>query len=549
MYCKTCGHNNLESANYCVNDGKLLNQVNHKYKSSGQAQFCPGCGQQSSDSQSYCGSCGQTLLKFSKDKGVPIPISIPKIETQAIKNAASSIKVPAFSLANLKSVIIPVIVSFAILFIFAYFMADKMKDSMNELLSEQLGDMDINYMIEMIEEEAEEDAPELDKLIGLTDYVMMSNMQGSTFKMEIEGDMYGEEGEAKGELEIQYGSIILLLIAFVALFIGGIVMGKMNKGNALLPSAITFAVCYGVILSILSFFSGFKYKNRIDDGEYIDISVNFANNYSFIESLLSGLVIAFIFAGLGMLFALNFRKVTGNLRDLTVYGEALHQSFSTIVRGGVILFAGLFAILYSKFEEVKDDIIDLSYYIELPIGELIEKSTMFISLLSVQLSNYVWNLLHFSPLTFNATGDGETGKVTFSAFSGFDASGAARGSGFKAFESFASEAMSDANIDLYLKLAVIIPIALLVWAGYQIAKTSNQGLTPLIVFSISYAFLMAILASFSNIGLGMELRATGEEFERTSMSIGFPVIRLFISSFILSFVCAYGGTWLRKYRA
>ncbi|MDZ5472037.1 hypothetical protein SM124_09790 [Bacillus sp. 31A1R] len=545
MYCKTCGEKGSPKSLYCINDGTLLSPINVKFKASGKRQFCQDCGSKGNGQDNYCLSCGSSMTQFAKSKAVALGgVTVPKVEVSQLKeNLNSSIKIPSFSLGTIKNAIIPVIVSFIVLFLLAFAVLSTSQNFMNSLVEEGTEEFDINYMLDMLAEETDKDIPKMDEIFGIMDMVMLSNLQNLNFNMEIKGDYDGEEGSMKGELKIENGSIIYLLIPFISLFIGGVVLGVQNRSNSSkLSLTLIFSILYALILSIVSLFSGFSFKEKFNE-EYFNISVDIGTDYSFFTSLLLGFVLAFIFAGLGTLFANNYRKTTGHLAEFSSYGEAVHQAFSTVVRGVLLTIVVVIAILSVKVKEFKDD---LGFIINsTPLEELLDKSYIFITTTGAQIGSYVWNLLHLVPLTFSLNEEGEKGSITYSIFSGFTTDGEAKDSDIYMLE----KVFESSDVSLYLKLGLLVPILLLLWAGFNIAKQSNQLYIKLAVFSIIYALLMGGLASLTDLGFSGIFKdmtySSGEKMEM-GMFLGYSPVGTFIRSFLFAFLLAYLGTWLRK---
>lgn len=540
MYCKDCGHENPDYANYCKQDGASLSiyQGKQTYKAKVLGPFCPSCGIQNSTHEIYCGGCGHALIKYTKDKSA----AVQKVENEQSKKK-TPIRLPNFSIDYLKKAIIPVLISFVLLFVFAALMHNYNESLMNNLFAESMEDMDFDEFAENFEEETGEELPRLDKFYGMTDFVMSSNMQNSNILFEIKGKIFGEDGQIKLDADIDNGSLFYLIFGFIALFAGGILLGILIKKTNLsrLYSAITFALLYGIGLGIISFFSGFSYKNRIRQEDYLNLSFKIVNDYSFFSSLFLGFLLAFVFAGLALLFTINYRKVTGHLRDFTKYGEALHQAFTIVVRGGLLVFIFVFTMLLIKFEKVKETLEEASYMLPFSFGELLEMSYLFITTVAVQFTNYVWSFLHFAPLKLIGKDNYEEVEVSYSIF-GLKYKGESAQSELAGLEFL----LSDSNVDLLLKLGVIIPILFFIWAGFRIARNPDKSLLQVVVFSGSYALLMAVLASLARINIDGSMFMTGEPRETISMYFGVPVIQVFFTSFIISLIFAYGGTWIRR---
>ena len=118
-------------------------------------------------------------------------------------------------------------------------------------------------------------------------------------------------------------------------------------------------------------------------------------------------------------------------------------------------------------------------------------------------------MLHFSPLSFNITQygfNGETAGISYSIFSGFNYSGSANELDIAQLDYY----ISAYDIDLYLKLAIIIPILFLLLAGYFLKSPNRSIYLSLAIFSLVYSLFTAILASLGSIAIEGEMRIIGE---------------------------------------
>ena len=108
------------------------------------------------------------------------------------------------------------------------------------------------------------------------------------------------------------------------------------------------------------------------------------------------------------------------------------------------------------------------------VNQLFEHSGMTVMFAGVGLSSLIFSMLHFSPLSFNMTQygfNGESAGISYSIFSGFKYHGSANELDIAQLDYY----ISAYDIDLYLKLAIIIPILFLLLAGYYL-KSSNRSI-------------------------------------------------------------------------
>jgi hypothetical protein len=536
MYCKACGEKSIDAANYCPNDGTLLLPLTaSKFNAAATKHFCPDCGTPGKGDQNYCQSCGSSMTQFSKGRS-GAQVSIPAINTESLQSGKllSAVKLPGMD--SFKQAIMPVIVSILALIIISFSLLTFSEEAFDALMADVADEADLSYMIEEIADQTGADIPALDKIFGLTDIIMVSHFVNPEFYASFDGEMYGEEGEAETSADMWSGLIIYLLVPFIALFIGGLVAGYRNRNTdkGLLESNLAISALYGLTLSVISLFAGMSFSEKIRE-DALNLDIKLGIDYSFFGSLFTGFIMAFVFAGLGILFAQNFRKFTGNLSEMIPYGEAIHQAFSTMVRGVILLFVFFVIFISSKLDMAKD----WAAY-ELGLQGLIDKIYLLIITIAAQLSVYVWNLIHFGKFTFSGNEDGDVGSISYSVWSGLSANGEGEQELF-----FLEKGLEMLDIPLYLKLAFIIPILLFVWAGYRIASKGN-GIIELAVFSFVYAILLAGIAAITDMGFTAEL--SGFDSGKMEMAWGFSGFGMFIRSFLFAFLFSYAGSWLTRLR-
>ncbi|MGG1397299.1 zinc ribbon domain-containing protein [Bacillus salipaludis] len=533
MYCKTCGAENHPSANYCINDGVLLrnNQVKYR-KKEGNSAFCSSCGEKTSSSMNYCQNCGENLIQFEQEKGI-----IPKITMEKNREVrARQINLPSFHLGNVTKVIIPTLVAIIIMLALSFSMMKSTEKVFTSLLNDEMPGYDFYKMIDEIGSSSDIDLPKPGKLIGVTDILMLSNLQNPevTFHGSGEVDLFGKD--ASMDIQAKNGFMLYLFLPFIGLFIAGIMAGRKTRGISLsnrLSDALGIAILYAVFCTIVSLFAGFSYDVKV-----LGLSLEINTHYSFIKTLLMTFLFGFIFSSLGILFSTNFRKITGQLSEMVPFGEAIHQAIAVPIRGIFILFVLWFIFITSKISELKEQ---LGYELEgTPLEAFLNKSYGLICSLSLQLGTYMWNLLHFSSLTFKGHEGSDGGSFAYHILSGIKSGGDVTDSDTQMIQEF----ITSSDIGLYLKIGLVLPIILLIWAGFRMSQKEDL-IKNLAVFSGVYAVIMMGIAAFSDVGFSF---AAKDDPETMSMMLGFSPISTLIGSFIFSFIFAYIGSWIAKLR-
>ena len=179
------------------------------------------------------------------------------------------------------------------------------------------------------------------------------------------------------------------------------------------------------------------------------------------------------------------------------------------------------------------------------INQLFEHSGMTVVFAGVGLSSLIYSMLHFSPLSFNFTQygfNGETAGISYSIFSGFKYHGSANELDIAQLDYY----ISAYDIDLYLKLAIIIPILFLLIAGYCLKSPNRSIYISLAIFSLVYSLFTVILASIGSIAIEGEMRILGEQTERVSITLAINLFKVFMGSFIMSYIAGFAGNYLRR---
>lgn len=472
-----------------------------------------------------------------------IKSSIPKLTGTKDKNLQTGAAVntlSGFNFTYVKKAIIPALLAIIIVFLISFSMLKSSEKTYNQLINGNMRSYNINSLLNELESQTNTDLPKINKIIGISDIVMLSHLQNPEITIKANGEVFGEKGDITGDAKAKNGFLIYLFIPFIALFAAGILAGYRNRRNNIterLFDSLGIAILYSIFFTIFSLFSGFSYNVNLNE-KMFHLGIDINTHYSLVKTFLMTLLFGFFFSSFGNLFSIRYRKVTGHLAEWIPSGEAIHQAIAVPMRGMFIIFVVLFIYLSSKLADFKDSIsADL---LGSPLSDLIDKSYTVISTLSVQLGCYIWNLIHLSPLSYVAQVTGMKGSVDYSIFSGFKTTGNTSDMDIQTLESM----ISSTDFEMYIKLALLLPIVLFIWAGYRIAKQPNL-IKNLLIFSFVYSIIMLGIASISDIGFSFSGKMMGET-GNVSMELGFGLSGLFIRSLIFSFVFAYLGTWINK---
>lgn len=555
MYCQTCGNQNPDSANYCTHDGASLQKGSSKFTyNKKQSSYCSDCGSAIGATDNYCQACGS--IQYVVTSQGASSIQIPAFGGSSKEERFfSSIKLPKISLATLKNALIPTLVSLVVLFILSFIGYKLYGEPINTFFEEDVAS-EMNYMLEEVAYYFDEDEPEIpNKLVGITDMLMLSHMQEASLEVSVKGEVWDEKVKFSSGIGFNLGLFIILLIPLLSLFIGGIVASQSNRNENIsekFSKALSIAFVYAAILSIISLFSGFGEKWSFSEDD-VEAAMKIGIDYSFIGVFIKAFVFGTVFSMLGLLFAKTYTKTTGHLANEIKLGEALHQAFATVWRGLLIMVFILFGYALTSegefFEEVSYEFADSpvigDVFAEVPT--LMEESK---PVFATQFGYYAWTMAHFTPISvdFKYADIGNEdlkGELTYSSFSafGFD-------SNDKEANKYTKEYFEEENYKtpLFLKLSFLIPLLLFVWAGMRLAQRSSNPIVASVQFSVFYALIMSFLASILVLGLSLNVEGDfmGMEENDASAFLNIGFFSIFFSSLLFSFVGAYGGTWVQK---
>lgn len=540
MFCTTCGESNADYSNYCSHDGTALGNslsIQQMQLVNNETNFCSECGDETNKIDNYCKSCGHALLKFTTTK-----ISVGEKVTPQVNGLRSGTfsLTALLSIDTLRKALIPALFAFALMLILNLLVYTTNANFYGDIFEESFG-FTPEEAVENIADESGTNFKDPGALFGFSDTVMMSHTLSPSYTLNLESNSSYDDYKGTGELNLSFTYVLFIILPLIGLFGSGILYRKKQTDVSLqsfLSGAIGIALIYSLLLTIFSLFSGFDYElKHADDGVSFNLAMNTA--YPLFETFFKGLMFGMVFSLLGMLFSINFRQMTKQLEMLIPYGNAVHQGFAAFLRGFTALTIIMVAILISKINDVKA----MLPMVDIPgVSQLVlEKTTWVACYLGVQLSSIVYGMSHFSPLSLKYEGDGDSGEFSFSTLSGFKTDSTSMDE-----DLYLDLFFNVTNIDLYLKFAMIIPILLLIFAGYSLAKSKEFSFGSLAILSLVYSLFVSALASFSAISLD-GLINMGDEENAITFSIGVSVIRVFIGSFILSYIAGFAGSYLTKY--
>lgn len=546
MYCKLCGAEQPGTSNYCHVDGSRLLEYTSNFELNPSTVYCSDCGSFSSSEENYCKACGNSILKYSEVKTSAQGGTDQKVALSPFKERFS---LSGFQIQYMKQAFLPVFIAFVMLFSISFFLSKDIQGFFNDLTEEALSDSGIIWALEDITEESGDVMPEFDEIFSTGDVMLMTHLLNPTVNGTFNGKVFdGERSSLESSAELFGGFLIVLLIPILCLVAAGFTMSSIRKTESIsekLFQATGIAIVYSLALAILTLFVGFSYK-LTSNNEFFTGSLKISMDYSFIGALFAGFILAFLFSLVGIFVGAGVNKSVRQFSGQVPFGRSILHGFLTPIKGLGVIFIIVIAFVSTKLNQFKDwlefDLIDL------PIGELAEKSYAMVTLLSMQISHTILNLSHLSPFTLRFKEGGE--EVMSGSVSTFGGMSQELESEFELFLAFMDQDTL-AMISLVAKLFVLVPAVLCLWVGYKMSKENGNLYLNLAVFSLVYA---AILAGI-NIGVDLGFEATAEqryasEIERNnqSMFMGFSTFDLFMRGFLFSYVFAFAGSFIRKLR-
>lgn len=530
-----------------MHDGTALSKKEYQTKLQlvkKDAAFCSKCGHKTADIENYCSSCGNVLHTYEKATSDSLGKAASSF-TMKESTQLPTFHWPKFELSFLKNALIPAIGAFVIMLLLNLAVSNSTESFYTDLMKDFPEEADFEMLIHELSEELDTNIKKPDPLYGFTDSVMQSHLIAPHFETSVKGVIDEDEGSFKVKFSLSFMLIIFIFIPIIATLIAGIIYGQRHK-EASIPTRLYSALCigliYGLFLSIFSLFSGFSYDlNLVSEGDKINIEA--ATSYSFIKSFILAAILGTIFSFVGTLFAVNYRHFTRTLAETVPYGQVIHQSFSTFVRGLILSIAIGIAFIISKANELKENVLFMEFADLGPLTALIEKANTLSLMLGTQIGSTLWGMVHFTPLTLKVANDDENIDIAYSLFSGLELGSVPDYSDFL-FDSIRLEGL---GTSFTVKLLVMIPTLLFVWSGYKIAKSGQFSFVSIALYSAIYSLLVLALGSLSLLSVDFSMIQSASEYgDKASFYLGMGALGLFIRSFIFSYLVTFASGFITK---
>ena len=518
MYCTTCGNEVPFGNSYCPYDGTFQHQDQQPLVTSGATpKFCSDCGISNSGEHLYCVQCGSFQLNL-------IPF---KMERAKEKVASPARSLPDLTGINQKLAILCAFLAFLLVGIMSFMVSEGFQQqaiTLQQSLEDSTGIGPTEVINDFYYYFGNDNSQlNIDPFFGMTDYWMSAHLLNSTLSFNTKGT----QNFFNGDIELQSGMLILLLLPLTALLLAGYIYGRRTKISIqqYWLSSLLIGLVYGVLTAIIALFAGFNFDASAQESGMV-ASLSIENNYPFFKALFVGLFLGTIMSFIGSLYG------SGTLRELT--SSPLKEGLRTITLGISISVVITILLLY-RF------MFDDNYLISF---EDIPASYFLIT--AIQGGFLLWNTLNLSSLSLDMNLMGEKLQVIYSTFGGINVTTT------DPYSMFTSLSSDPGNLKLFMMIGLLIPICLFVWAGYRMYQGGAIQFHRIVMYGLLYALLMGLLAAGVNTGFTFNLESFSEEIndfrDIPSLFIGFSAVATFFKCFIFSTLLATCGAYWKKHR-
>ena len=289
-------------------------------------------------------------------------------------------------------------------------------------------------------------------------------------------------------VNLQVSMLILILLPVLCMMISYKLFLKQKNTDelALIRQSLGAGIVYGVILSVLALLS----KSSISlGGGFLSSGYSLVYGFGFGSVLLRGFLIGFL--------SILYIGIKKEYEQNNIYLGIFKYAVKTIVVGYIIVFA---LLLLGHF-------IELTYIYEFGLGSYVSGVNIFV--LISQLAAYIWSFANFNPITI-----GSQNLFLVNLFS------------------------SSLSIDFKLCLVAFVALSALILliSGIKLReKYKNATKKTVLIFSITYAIMMAVLSIFTSIEIN------GGSLLGYNLQMGMSVIFTAVISFLYSFIIAFVG--------
>lgn len=509
MQCNYCGQQHSSHFVYCPNTSNLIDDSNAKSYTYSTTEFCVNCGTKNELGYSYCVKCGHSnLMKVQKNN---ISTSTVKILNKVHINTDNIKSTSVESLNYIKRnklMIVPILISMIIMILGAFWI----KSSALSAISDELGYFEEETIVfaallkpEMLEEMVYD---EFGVDVDVPNFTSFPIMMALIHNVDLDFHMtVGAMGEQEG-IKVSLKNIFtgLLLIPIIALFIGGIVYGRMAlKNNWPIYKGILYSVLsYTVVMSILAIFARVSFNQSVDP-YYTAASLKINLSTSFIDILLTSIILSTLVFGSA---ALTFYFGKSIFSNTIAQSKVVIYAFSALVATIVGLIINYIYSLLFIMEDFMRYGPDIPHFIMAMYTSI---ATWLMSILGqFQIGN------GHETYSYRALFNGRGNEVMI--------------------DMFGSDMLFHNMLFLFL-IAIIIIAAV----GYFVYQVHQLNVRDIAIFGLLFTVIQLFMVNGFSITVGIDYL-----FDYNSITIGFELVSTCIFAFIISFVSFYGGGYLRK---
>lgn len=312
-------------------------------------------------------------------------------------------------------------------------------------------------------------------------------------------DGYSSTMIGSGSIKAHIGMLVLLIMPIISIIISNFIfLRKENKDlKSVILNSVGVGISYGLIVAFISIFATVK-SNPMDMIDY-GLAINF--RYKFSSLLINGFIIGFLTT-----YICSFKK---KYRNDNIYLDIFKHSINTVVIGYILVFIILLVLA----------IVDSSFINEIGLYGYLDKFN--IGIILSQLATYIWQFANFIPISINNNiismiSIGSTG-IFF-------------------------------NTKLIFYAMTTLSLLIILISGCNIKyKYRKNGKKAILVFALSYAIIMGILAMFSYITVGGNVSLFEMNNYKASIFMGTSISSTVIISFIYSYVVSWIGYKLNTF--
>ncbi|WP_312258635.1 hypothetical protein, partial [Romboutsia ilealis] len=298
-----------------------------------------------------------------------------------------------------------------------------------------------------------------------------------------------------GSVIMHLGVLVIALIPLLVLSLYNVIFIKNKNTQDLLYNSVGVGATYGLMLVIISIFS----STSSSISQMMNYGISVAYSYKILELFSNGFILGFIST-----YLIGYKK---KYFGQNIYLDILKKAINSIL----ILYVVIFIILLGL------SIVDNSYLYELGVYNYSRNNAFILS----QLASYILTFANIVPTTIGSN------KL-----------------------SILSIINGNLLFDTKLMLIAIILLSLLVLilTGYNLKKKfKNSSANIVLIFSICYSIIIAILSSFSSIYIGGNISLLQMNNYSGNTFMGSGIFTTLIISIIYSYIIVKIGYTLSDF--